>query len=136
MNRHCWNEKKGMYFDYNVVENAQIDYESATTVFPLWAGMASPEQAKAVMYAGRLCWISVVGMRRRRADTDAGHGTGVVRGHSAAVVSKLEMSGGIVSGTEESRGQVNLDRPNRQWDYPFGWVCGGALCTCRQGAES
>ncbi|CAG8515163.1 8772_t:CDS:2 [Ambispora leptoticha] len=25
-------------------------------------------------------------------------------------------------GTEESRGTITLDRPNRQWDYPFGWA--------------
>ena len=24
-----------------------------------------------------------------------------------------------MSGTEESRGQISLDRPNRQWDYPY-----------------
>ena len=28
------------------------------------------------------------------------------------------MLGGLVSGTEESRGKISLDRPNRQWDYP------------------
>ncbi|KAI6108140.1 glycoside hydrolase family 37 protein [Pisolithus sp. B1] len=31
---------------------------------------------------------------------------------------KFEVLGGLVSGTEESRGKVSLDRPNRQWDYP------------------
>ncbi|KAL1406900.1 alpha,alpha-trehalase nth1 [Vanrija albida] len=34
---------------------------------------------------------------------------------------KFEVAGGLVSGTEESRGQISLDRPNRQWDYPYGW---------------
>lgn len=24
-----------------------------------------------------------------------------------------------MSGTEESRGKISLDRPNRQWDYPY-----------------
>lgn len=33
---------------------------------------------------------------------------------------KFEVAGGLVSGTEESRGIISLDRPNRQWDYPFG----------------
>lgn len=32
---------------------------------------------------------------------------------------KFEVIGGAVSGTEESRGKISLDRPNRQWDYPF-----------------
>lgn len=35
---------------------------------------------------------------------------------------KLEMPGGLVSGTEESRGSISLDRPPRQWDFPFGWA--------------
>ncbi|KAF2458665.1 neutral trehalase [Lineolata rhizophorae] len=35
---------------------------------------------------------------------------------------RFEVFGGLVSGTEESRGAVGLDRPNRQWDYPFGWA--------------
>ena len=34
---------------------------------------------------------------------------------------KFEVTGGLVPGTEESRGPVSLARPNRQWDYPFAW---------------
>jgi len=35
---------------------------------------------------------------------------------------KFENLGGLASGTEESRGPVGLSRPNRQWDFPFGWA--------------
>jgi alpha,alpha-trehalase len=35
---------------------------------------------------------------------------------------KFEVRGGLVSGTEQSRGSISLDRPNRQWDFPFGWA--------------
>lgn len=35
---------------------------------------------------------------------------------------KFEEFGGLVAGTEKSRGAVNLDRPSRQWDYPYGWA--------------
>ncbi|KAI9473908.1 MAG: trehalase-domain-containing protein [Benjaminiella poitrasii] len=35
---------------------------------------------------------------------------------------KFEVKGGLVSGTEQSRGPISLDRPNRQWDFPFGWA--------------
>ncbi|CEG69874.1 Putative Alpha,alpha-trehalase [Rhizopus microsporus] len=35
---------------------------------------------------------------------------------------KFEVTGGLVSGTAESRGEISLDRPNRQWDFPFGWA--------------
>jgi alpha,alpha-trehalase len=37
-------------------------------------------------------------------------------------VPKFEAYGGLLSGTEESRGQISLERPNRQWDYPYGWA--------------
>lgn len=39
-----------------------------------------------------------------------------------ASLHKFEALGGLVSGTEESRGVISLDRPNRQWDFPFGWA--------------
>ena len=35
---------------------------------------------------------------------------------------QFEVHGGLVSGTKESRGETGLHRPNRQWDYPFGWA--------------
>ncbi|ORX57603.1 trehalase-domain-containing protein [Hesseltinella vesiculosa] len=35
---------------------------------------------------------------------------------------KFENKGGLVSGTEKSRGTISVDRPNRQWDFPFGWA--------------
>jgi len=38
---------------------------------------------------------------------------------SARSLKKFEVLGGLVSGTEESRGKISLDRPNRQWDYPY-----------------
>ncbi|RYP69649.1 hypothetical protein DL770_008194 [Monosporascus sp. CRB-9-2] len=37
-------------------------------------------------------------------------------------VPKFEAYGGLLSGTEESRGPISLERPNRQWDYPYGWA--------------
>ena len=46
INRYLWNEKAGMYFDYDYVHQQQTGYESATTLYPLWAGAASKEQAR------------------------------------------------------------------------------------------
>ncbi|KAK9466566.1 trehalase-domain-containing protein [Lipomyces arxii] len=40
----------------------------------------------------------------------------------SSALPKFEEFGGLVSGTEKSRGEVGLDRPNRQWDYPYGWA--------------
>jgi alpha,alpha-trehalase len=78
-----------MYFDYNTVTKEQAHYESATTFWAMWAGVASNEQA-----------------------------TKLVK----TALPKFEEAGGLVSGTEASRGVISLDRPNRQWDYPYGWA--------------
>jgi alpha,alpha-trehalase len=46
VNRYLWNEQQGMYFDYDVARAAQTEYVSATTFYPLYAGLASKEQAE------------------------------------------------------------------------------------------
>ena len=47
-----WNDDKGLYFDYNHKEKKQTEFVSATLFTPLWAGMASEEQAKKVVKNG------------------------------------------------------------------------------------
>jgi alpha,alpha-trehalase len=89
INTYLWNEDEGMYFDYDIKAKYQIDYESATTFFTLWSGVASVTQANAMIQKS---------------------------------LPKLEVAGGLVSGTERSRGIICLSRPNRQWDYPYGWA--------------
>ena len=49
MNELCWNEKAGMYFDYDFVNKKQLPFEAATTFFPLWAKLCSEEQAKQLL---------------------------------------------------------------------------------------
>lgn len=34
----------------------------------------------------------------------------------------LEAKGGLLSGSQKSRGEIGIDRPNRQWDFPYGWA--------------
>ncbi|KAF2420150.1 neutral trehalase [Tothia fuscella] len=89
IDKYCWNEEKGMYFDYNTLTKTKTNYVSATTFWPLYAGVATPRQASVLI-------------------RDA--------------LPLLEEFGGIASGTEESRGPVGIDRPSRQWDYPYGWA--------------
>lgn len=48
VNKYLWDANAGMYFDYDVNRNERSQYAYATTFWPLWAGLASPEQAKAV----------------------------------------------------------------------------------------
>lgn len=49
INRLLWNRSRGLYFDYDFVSHMQSSYEYATTFYPLWAGLASAEQARAVV---------------------------------------------------------------------------------------
>lgn len=48
VDRYLWNPERGLYFDYNFRTGRQSDYVFATTFYPLWVGMASPEQAARV----------------------------------------------------------------------------------------
>jgi len=49
INRLMWDDQAGLYFDYEFVHHRLRKYPFATTFFPLWAGIASPEQAAAVV---------------------------------------------------------------------------------------
>jgi alpha,alpha-trehalase len=108
IDKYCWNESKSLYFDYDTVQEKQSLYESATAFWPLWAGCASEEQGWKLM-----CVIGdpyfLCGLRLT---------SPCLRSDS---LKKFEVLGGLVSGTEESRGKISLDRPNRQWDYPYAW---------------
>ncbi|KAG4419197.1 hypothetical protein IFR04_007698 [Cadophora malorum] len=89
IDKYLWNEEKGMFFDYDTVKKEQCTYESATTLWSLWSGVASPAQAARLVNGA---------------------------------LPLFEEAGGLASGTEKSRGVIGLDRPNRQWDYPYGWA--------------
>jgi alpha,alpha-trehalase len=49
INKYMWNADKGMFFDWDFTTGKQADYDYVTTFYPLWVGLATPEQAKAVM---------------------------------------------------------------------------------------
>ncbi|GAA5852877.1 hypothetical protein JCM5353_001228, partial [Sporobolomyces roseus] len=85
---YLWHEGRGIYTDYDCKKKKQSLYDSVTTFWPMWCGMASEAQAERVMKAS---------------------------------LHKFEVAGGLVSGTEGSRGRISLQRPNRQWDYPAAW---------------
>ncbi|KAL1986028.1 hypothetical protein VTN96DRAFT_7041 [Rasamsonia emersonii] len=89
IDKYLWNEEEGMFFDYDTVKQEQKSYESCTTFWAMWAGLASPAQAAKLV---------------------------------EKALPRFECYGGLVSGTEESRGPISLTRPNRQWDYPYGWA--------------
>jgi alpha,alpha-trehalase len=50
MDEYFWDSREGMFFDYNSVVEKRSQYVYATTFYPLWAGLASNEQAKAIVH--------------------------------------------------------------------------------------
>jgi alpha,alpha-trehalase len=50
--RYLWDPGKGAFFDYNFLTSQISSYLYATMFYPLWVGLATPEQARAV--AGNL----------------------------------------------------------------------------------
>ncbi|KDE04929.1 alpha,alpha-trehalase [Microbotryum lychnidis-dioicae p1A1 Lamole] len=85
---YLWHEGRGLYTDYDCTKHKQSLYDTVTTFWPMWCGMASEQQADKIMKCSLV---------------------------------KFEALGGLLSGTESSRGRISLTRPNRQWDYPAAW---------------
>jgi alpha,alpha-trehalase len=46
---YLWNDEQGQFFDFNFQTNRMSKYPYASTFYPLWAGLATPAQAKAVV---------------------------------------------------------------------------------------
>ncbi len=49
INKLMWDGQAGLYFDYEFVHSRRRVYPFLTTFYPLWAGLASKEQAAAVV---------------------------------------------------------------------------------------
>jgi len=48
INKYLWNEAKGEFFDYDFTKGTRSSYEYLSTFYPLFAGLATADQAKAV----------------------------------------------------------------------------------------
>jgi len=46
INKYCWDEKRGLYLDYDFINHRKSKIAAATCFQPLWAGVASAAQAK------------------------------------------------------------------------------------------
>jgi alpha,alpha-trehalase len=44
--QYLWDDERGMFFDYDFEKGQRSTYVYITTLFPLWAGLATPEQAR------------------------------------------------------------------------------------------
>ncbi|WP_313887380.1 trehalase family glycosidase [Nodosilinea sp. LEGE 07088] len=49
IDQYLWDDEAGLYFDYNPHTGQRRPYEFVTTFMPLWAGIASPHQARRVV---------------------------------------------------------------------------------------
>jgi alpha,alpha-trehalase len=47
--KYLWDSENGLYFDYDFENGKRSTYEYVTAFFPMWAGIPTPEQARAVM---------------------------------------------------------------------------------------
>jgi alpha,alpha-trehalase len=47
--KYLWDSERGLYFDYDFENGKRSTYEYVTAFFPLWVGIPTPEQARAVM---------------------------------------------------------------------------------------
>jgi alpha,alpha-trehalase len=47
--KYLWDGERGFFFDYAFTEGKRSTYRYLTTYYPLWAGLATPEQARAVV---------------------------------------------------------------------------------------
>jgi alpha,alpha-trehalase len=48
INRYLWNPAKGMFYDYDFTTRQPSTYNYITAFYPLWAGLATPAQAKSI----------------------------------------------------------------------------------------
>jgi alpha,alpha-trehalase len=51
LGRFLWDPDRGLYLDYDLRTLKRRDYLFATTFYPLWVGLASPQQAERVVTA-------------------------------------------------------------------------------------
>ncbi len=47
--KYLWDAQRGMFFDYDFEKQKRSGYEFVTTFYPLWAGLATQDQASAVV---------------------------------------------------------------------------------------
>jgi len=96
--QYLWDEKSGIFFDYDTKRNCRHDYISAATLYPLWA--SNPDSNDL-----RLCLVT------------PDQATGLVAG----ALQELELAGGLASGSRKSLERAGIAEGVRQWDYPHGW---------------
>ncbi len=87
INKYLWDPQHGLFLDYDFVNKTRKYYVTPVAFYPLWAGLATKQQAESII---------------------------------KNALPLLEMPGGLTASAKSSRGEQT--RPDRQWDYPYGWA--------------
>jgi alpha,alpha-trehalase len=69
MDAYLWDAPRGLYLDYQWRERTRLDHPSAATLYPLFVGAASPDQAKAVAAQARALLLAPGGLRTTTVST-------------------------------------------------------------------
>jgi alpha,alpha-trehalase len=101
---YCWDERSGLFVEYDYVRGAQLPYVSDCTLWPLWARVATSEQA--VRLEGSLPRL------------EQEHGL-------ACTEQAYEDPHPTLAGFEDAAFQdaVSGGHGQLQWMYPAGWAC-------------
>lgn len=77
IDKYMWNEEKGLFYDYNTRTKTQTNFESVTSFWALWCGVATPHQAALLVSKGIPLFEQVggltVGTESSRGPIDAAH---------------------------------------------------------------
>ena len=95
--KYLWNRKDNMFYDYDFVKKKQHKYINATALYPLWA--CYPDKKETLLVSRKEARFLVKN-----------------------ILNQIEEPGGIAASSLSSRGPISKRRPQRQWDYPYGWA--------------
>lgn len=101
INKHMWDEKEGFFFDYGFVNKKQSDFLSLAGFVPMWAGLATADQAKKMV------------AKLKYFETDYG----------LTITAKESLAPDVPLGKIPQRYRVAVKdvlKP-KQWDYPNIW---------------
>jgi alpha,alpha-trehalase len=150
INNLLWDARQGFYFDYDFVHKRQRQYPFLTTFYPLWAGIASQDQADRVVRNlsrferpgglqtslrqtgdqwdapfgwAPLQWIAVQALRRYGYHAEADR---VSREFLTLILSEYKKQGTIVEKYDVAHRRADIDRSilfgYRTNEAGFGWT--------------
>ncbi len=151
LNELCWNEKMGMFCDYDFKNGVQSDFVSLASFYPLFVGLATPEQAartvkllsKLEMDYGLACcekrddlfylqwdyphgwaplhYMTVEGLRKYGFEQDA---LRIARKYCSTVERNFEETGNIWEHYDTVTGQVSVTKEKSYQITMMGWSAG------------